>query len=196
MNRSLSNKLSNSICIMVDAYLQKHYKPIDLVELDPTLRGGIGYSEIRYLSRDADHKLLIEQNDRDGKCKRLKWSDLSDYEKEELNRFLTNALDDGDYPFRVCSHCGMAFTEGYYLTDAYACSDGCMVAYYLQYEDVHTRLQARRKFLLEYMGIFDEDEEVYFHERPTKYRKLCYRDLKELASLRDGGDYAYWTTWN
>ena len=196
MNRKRSNQLAQSVCTMVDAYLSKHEHEIDLVELDPTLSGGIGYSQIRYLSRDGKNRLLIEQNDSNFKCKRLKWSDLSDYEKEELNRFLVEKLDGGDYSFRVCSKCGMAFTEGYYLTDYYACSDECMLDYYMSYEGVHTRLQARRKFLLEYMGVFDEDEEVWYHGRYVKYCKLGYRAIKELADGHDGDDYAYWTTWN
>lgn len=32
--------------------------------------------------------------------------------------------------YRVCSHCGKRFNEGYFLGDEYACSHECAVALY------------------------------------------------------------------
>ena len=110
---------------------------------------------------------------------------------------------------RWCSYCGKPFTEGFYLTNFYACSDECRNEHYKQGYEAKDDEEAHKMFLLECYEIAGD-----------KYPNLCSGNLdtvnaikeqtgkhpqdltlKELEQVVDEnsfeiGDYAYYTNWH
>ena len=110
---------------------------------------------------------------------------------------------------RWCSYCGKPMTEGYYLTDLYACSEECRFRHYKEDYGAKDKDEAAKMYLLDCYEIAGD-----------KYPHLCTGNTKSINSIMEEtgkhpqdltlkeledviennsfevGDYAYYTNWN
>lgn len=110
---------------------------------------------------------------------------------------------------RWCSYCGKPMTEGYYLTDLYACSEECRFRHYKEDYGAKDKDEAAKMYLLDCYEIAGD-----------KYPDLCTGNTKSINSIMEEtgkhpqdltlkeledviennsfevGDYAYFTNWN
>lgn len=114
-----------------------------------------------------------------------------------------------DCGVRWCSYCGMPMTEGFYLTNLYACSEECRFIHYKECYGAKDKDEATKMYLLDCFEIAGD-----------KYPDLCTGNTKSINSIREQtgkhpqdstlkeledviennsfevGDYAYFTNWN
>ena len=114
-----------------------------------------------------------------------------------------------DCGVRWCSYCGMPMTEGFYLTNLYACSEECRFIHYKECYGAKGKDEATKMYLLDCFEIAGD-----------KYPDLCTGNTKSINSIREQtgkhpqdltlkeledviennsfevGDYAYFTNWN
>ena len=110
---------------------------------------------------------------------------------------------------RWCSYCGMPMTEGFYLTNLYACSEECRFKHYKEDYGAKDKDEAAKMYLLDCYEIAGD-----------KYPDLCTGNAKSINSIMEKtgrhpqdltlkelidviennsfevGDYAYYTNWN
>lgn len=110
---------------------------------------------------------------------------------------------------RWCSYCGKPMTEGYYLTDLYACSEECRFKHYKEDYGAKDKDEAVKMYLLDCYEIAGD-----------KYPDLCTGNTKSINSIMEEtgkhpqdltlkeledviennsfevGDYAYYTNWS
>lgn len=125
------------------------------------------------------------------------------------NIFLRNTKTYLECSVRWCSYCGMPMTEGFYLTNLYACSEECRFRHYKEDYGAKDKDEAAKMYLLDCYEIAGD-----------KYPDLCTGNTKTINSIMEKtgkhpqdltlkeledviednsfevGDYAYYTNWN
>ena len=125
------------------------------------------------------------------------------------NIFLRNTKTYLECSVRWCSYCGKPMTEGFYLTNLYACSEECRFRHYKEDYGAKDKDEAAKMYLLDCYEIASD-----------KYPDLCTGNTKTINSIMEKtgkrpqdltlkeledviennsfevGDYAYYTNWN
>lgn len=137
--------------------------------------------EIALAKEFTEHERTIGEWNENGKV---------DFETA-INAYIEIKQGNPDTEIRFCSVCGIPMNDGYYLTDAYACSDECRNNYYKQSPyNAKDDEDAEREYLwesyeLEGNGDYDISKEDWMK-----------KPIEECRKFSDNvGDFAYYTMW-
>ena len=125
------------------------------------------------------------------------------------NIFLRNTKTYLECSVRWCSYCGMPMTEGFYLTNLYACSEECRFRHYKEDYGAKDKDEATKMYLLDCYEIAgDKYPDLWtgntktinsIMEKTGKHpQDLTRKELEDVIENNsfEVGDYAYYTNWN